>query len=163
MEPSIFPFALATRRWTCRGLGRFVQASAKKGTSAPFLSEKCKSGAAPPDLRAPPGTFLFLVELPAEPARRICRSFCCLSPWGHTFAPCVAMGLQTKVSNTIVSSEGGYRMLVLSRKPGQVVRIDLLEGVDPRTPIGDLFAEQPITISITTPRRRHCPRQDLRC
>jgi len=40
-------------------------------------------------------------------------------------------------------------MLVLSRKLGQVVRIDLLEGVDPRTPIGDLFAEQPITISIT--------------
>lgn len=39
-------------------------------------------------------------------------------------------------------------MLILSRKSGQAIRIDLVEGVDPRTPVGDLFA-QAITIAIT--------------
>ncbi len=40
-------------------------------------------------------------------------------------------------------------MLVLTRKPGQAVQIDLMEDLDPRTPVGDLFAQGPIEIVVT--------------
>jgi len=40
-------------------------------------------------------------------------------------------------------------MLILTRKPGQVVRIDLLENLDPQTPVGELFAQGPIRIMVT--------------
>ncbi len=39
-------------------------------------------------------------------------------------------------------------MLVLTRKSGQSILIELDEGVDPDTRAGDLFAEGPITIEI---------------
>lgn len=39
-------------------------------------------------------------------------------------------------------------MLVLTRKPGQTVIVDLTEGVDPRTPVGELFVEGAITIRV---------------
>ena len=39
-------------------------------------------------------------------------------------------------------------MLVLTRKPGQTVIIDLEEGVDPRTPVGELFAQGAITVRV---------------
>lgn len=37
-------------------------------------------------------------------------------------------------------------MLVLTRRPGETVLIDLAEGLDPRTPVGELFAQGPIEI-----------------
>ncbi len=40
-------------------------------------------------------------------------------------------------------------MLILTRKSGQVVIIDLVEGVDPRTPAGELFAQGPIAVMVT--------------
>lgn len=39
-------------------------------------------------------------------------------------------------------------MLMLNRKPGEAVMIDLVEGVDPRTPVGELFAAGPIEIVV---------------
>ncbi len=39
-------------------------------------------------------------------------------------------------------------MLVLTRKPGQAIQIDLMEDLDPRTPVGELFATGPIEIII---------------
>lgn len=39
-------------------------------------------------------------------------------------------------------------MLVLTRKPGQTVIVDLTEGVDPRTLVGELFVEGAITIRV---------------
>lgn len=41
-------------------------------------------------------------------------------------------------------------MLVLARKSGEMIRIDLMEGVDPRTPLGDLFAAGSIEITIAS-------------
>jgi len=41
-------------------------------------------------------------------------------------------------------------MLILTRKPGQVVRIDLMEDLDPKTPVGDLFAGGPIEVVVTS-------------
>lgn len=40
-------------------------------------------------------------------------------------------------------------MLILTRKPGQAVIIDLAEGLDPRTPVGELFAQGPIEIMVS--------------
>ncbi len=40
-------------------------------------------------------------------------------------------------------------MLILTRKPGQAVQIDLMADLDPRTPIGELFAQGPIEIVVT--------------
>lgn len=40
-------------------------------------------------------------------------------------------------------------MLVLTRKPGQVLQINLREGVDPNTPIGELFAQGSIEVMVT--------------
>lgn len=37
-------------------------------------------------------------------------------------------------------------MLVLTRRPGEIVLIDLAEGLDPRTPLGKLFAQGPIGV-----------------
>ena len=39
-------------------------------------------------------------------------------------------------------------MLILTRKPGQAVVIDLIEGLDPRTPVGELFARGPIEVTV---------------
>ncbi len=39
-------------------------------------------------------------------------------------------------------------MLVLTRKPGQAIQIDLMEDLDPRTPVGELFGAGPIEIII---------------
>jgi sRNA-binding carbon storage regulator CsrA len=39
-------------------------------------------------------------------------------------------------------------MLVLTRKPGQAIQIDLMEDLDPRTPVGELFAQGPIEIIV---------------
>lgn len=39
-------------------------------------------------------------------------------------------------------------MLVLARNPGETIRIDLMEGVDPRTPVGELFAAGAIEVTI---------------
>ena len=40
-------------------------------------------------------------------------------------------------------------MLILTRKSGQVVIIDMMEDLDPQTPIGELFARGPIQIMVT--------------
>lgn len=40
-------------------------------------------------------------------------------------------------------------MLVLTRRLGEIVRIQLLESVDPQTPIGQLFAGGPIKVMVT--------------
>lgn len=40
-------------------------------------------------------------------------------------------------------------MLVLSRKEGEVVRINLAKGVSPSLPVGELFSQGPIEIMIT--------------
>lgn len=45
-------------------------------------------------------------------------------------------------------------MLILTRKPGQSVCIDLMEDVDPSTPIGDVFSHGPIEIRITHIRNK---------
>ena len=37
-------------------------------------------------------------------------------------------------------------MLVLTRKPGQIVEIRLAPSLDPATPIGELFARGPIEV-----------------
>ncbi len=39
-------------------------------------------------------------------------------------------------------------MLVLTRKPGQAIQIDLMEDLDPQTPVGELFGAGPIEIVI---------------
>ena len=39
-------------------------------------------------------------------------------------------------------------MLILTRKPGQSIVIDLTEGLDPKTPVGELFARGPIEILV---------------
>lgn len=39
-------------------------------------------------------------------------------------------------------------MLVLARKPDETIRIDLMEDVDPRTPVGELFASGAIEITV---------------
>jgi len=39
-------------------------------------------------------------------------------------------------------------MLVLARKPGETIRIDLMAGVDPQTPVGELFASGAIEITV---------------
>ena len=40
-------------------------------------------------------------------------------------------------------------MLILTRKPGQVVTINLREDVDLKTPVGELFAQGPIEVMVT--------------
>jgi len=40
-------------------------------------------------------------------------------------------------------------MLILTRKSGQVVIIDMMEDLDPKTPIGELFARGPIEVMVT--------------
>jgi len=40
-------------------------------------------------------------------------------------------------------------MLILTRKPGQVVTIDLREDVDLKTPVGELFAQGSIEVMVT--------------
>ena len=40
-------------------------------------------------------------------------------------------------------------MLILTRKLGQSVCIDLMEHLDPRTPIGEIFSHGPIEVAIT--------------
>ena len=40
-------------------------------------------------------------------------------------------------------------MLILTRKSGQVVIIDMMEDLDPQTPIGELFARGPIEVMVT--------------
>lgn len=44
-------------------------------------------------------------------------------------------------------------MLVLTRKPGEAIRIDLMEGVDVETPVGELFAGGPIEVTVTGVKR----------
>lgn len=39
-------------------------------------------------------------------------------------------------------------MLLFERKTGEAVVVDLVEGLDPRTPIGQLFAGGPIRIAV---------------
>lgn len=41
-------------------------------------------------------------------------------------------------------------MLVLARKSGETIRIDLMEGVDPHTPVGELFAAGAIEVTIAS-------------
>lgn len=40
-------------------------------------------------------------------------------------------------------------MLVLTRRPGQAIRIDLMEGVDAKTPVGELFTAGAIEVTVT--------------
>ncbi len=40
-------------------------------------------------------------------------------------------------------------MLILTRKVGHAVHIDLVEDLDPRTPVGELFSQGPIEIVVT--------------
>ena len=40
-------------------------------------------------------------------------------------------------------------MLILTRKPGQVLKIDLMENVDLKTPVGELFAQGSIEVMVT--------------
>jgi len=40
-------------------------------------------------------------------------------------------------------------MLILTRKPGQVLKIDLREDVDLKMPVGELFAQGPIEVMVT--------------
>lgn len=40
-------------------------------------------------------------------------------------------------------------MLVLSRKEGERIRIDLAKGVSPSLPVGELFSQGPIEIIVT--------------
>lgn len=47
-------------------------------------------------------------------------------------------------------------MLVLGRKVGEVVRIDLAEGVSPSLTVGDLFSRGPIEITVTKVIGRLC-------
>lgn len=39
-------------------------------------------------------------------------------------------------------------MLILTRKPGQRIRIEPAVGLDPATPIGELFASGPIELTV---------------
>lgn len=43
-------------------------------------------------------------------------------------------------------------MLILTRKPSQSIVIDLIEGLDPQTPVGELFAQGPIEILVSEVR-----------
>lgn len=40
-------------------------------------------------------------------------------------------------------------MLILTRKPGQRIRIEPAAAVDPATPVGELFASGPIELTVT--------------
>lgn len=40
-------------------------------------------------------------------------------------------------------------MNVLTRRPGQSIKIVPSEGLDPATPVGDLFLESPIELTVT--------------
>lgn len=46
-------------------------------------------------------------------------------------------------------------MLILTRRPGQIVRINLMEDIDPRTSIGALFGPGPIQVVVTDIRGVH--------
>jgi sRNA-binding carbon storage regulator CsrA len=39
-------------------------------------------------------------------------------------------------------------MLVLTRRIGETLLIDLSESVDPATPVGDLFADGPMEVAV---------------
>ena len=43
-------------------------------------------------------------------------------------------------------------MLFLTRTLGESVYIDLLEHIDPRTPVGDVFGRGPIAVVVTSIR-----------
>ena len=43
----------------------------------------------------------------------------------------------------------GGRMLILTRRPGQIIRIQLAENIDPQTPVAQLFANGPIKFIVT--------------
>jgi sRNA-binding carbon storage regulator CsrA len=43
-------------------------------------------------------------------------------------------------------------MLIVTRKPGQIVRIKLDPALDPMTPIRDIFAEGPIEVVVARVR-----------
>lgn len=43
-------------------------------------------------------------------------------------------------------------MLIISRKRGQIIRIEPAPGTDPATPIGDIFAQGPIEIIVAQVR-----------
>lgn len=45
-------------------------------------------------------------------------------------------------------------MLVLTRKPGEAVKLDLLEDIDPRTPVGELLVRGPIEVVVLGVRGR---------
>ena len=44
-------------------------------------------------------------------------------------------------------------MLVLTRKPGESINGDLLEEIDPRTPVGELLAGGPIEVVVLGVKR----------
>lgn len=43
-------------------------------------------------------------------------------------------------------------MLIITRKPGQVIRIELAPDADPATPIGEILAEGPIEVIVAQVR-----------
>lgn len=43
-------------------------------------------------------------------------------------------------------------MLILTRKTGQIIRIELNPGIDPTTPIGEIFADGAIEIIVAQVR-----------
>ena len=45
-------------------------------------------------------------------------------------------------------------MLVLTRKPGEAVKLDLLKDIDPLTPIGALLARGPIEVVVLSVQGR---------
>jgi len=40
-------------------------------------------------------------------------------------------------------------MLILTRKLGEIIRIQLAENIDPQTPVGQLFTNGPIKFMVT--------------
>lgn len=43
-------------------------------------------------------------------------------------------------------------MLIITRKRGQIIRIEPAPGTDPATPIGDIFAQGPIEVMVAQVR-----------
>lgn len=43
-------------------------------------------------------------------------------------------------------------MLIITRKRGQIIRIEPAPGTDPATPIGDIFAQGPIEVIVAQVR-----------
>ena len=54
-----------------------------------------------------------------------------------------------KTDPTTHAKQDGALMLILTRKPGQVLKTAPLESVNPATPIGELFRDGPIEIVVT--------------